>query len=628
MQRVGMALAIAIVAGLACMPSDPPSALRIDEAQLFLGSTSPDERYASTGFRVSLPDVWRSRRVLRATEGWYRLEVDLAEAPSRPLAIYLPFAFPKPAGLWLNETRLALADDGIAFASAPLWRAGRNVIDLYLQTTARQLAALAPVTVGPSGPLEARAERARFLQVVPGAVVGSTALLIAFLLLAALGAAPGWRAYRLQSLGLAFLSIPLLANAGLVDTLSVFSPWTSSVAVAIGAVCLVAGLRMLLDEPYRGRAAITSSTLALLALACFGVPDRFFMTATIVFLAASFLAFVPGIRLALRLQRSRGNPIGRLPVAALLLGVSLIAVHDLASILPGGELLAGVWLNVHIITLIILFSLLSLLLVVRAETREAEQLRHDLEVRVAQRERELGASYARLSALESERAVSAERDRVMQEIHDGVGGQLVSTLALLEAGPSPSRDVALAVREALDDLRLLVDSLDPTVDDLAASLGMLRMRLEPRLTPGGIQLDWQVGDLPAVEGLGSGRCLHVMRVAQEAISNAIAHAAPSRIVLRTGPEERDGEPGVFVEVEDDGRGMPPEVGGGRGLRHMRARAASLGGILEVCPGEVGTRVRLWLPCRAPVGVADDDGAPEPASGGSPERGVPGEARSS
>jgi len=624
-----MALVVAIFAGLACVPSELPSVQRIEEARLFLGAAHPDERYASAGFQVFLPDIWRGRRALQGTEGWYRLEVDLVEAPRGPWALYLSFVYPQPSGLWLNGTRLALADNRVAFAPAPLWRAGSNVVDLHLETTPRGLARLSALTAGPAGVVEARAERARFLRVVPGAVVGSMALLTALLLLATLGALPGWRAYRLQSLALAFLSLPLLRDASLVDSFSWYGPWLSGVVISVGSICLLAGQRMLLGEPYKWHAARTATLLGSLALTCFLVPDRFFLGTASVFIVAAFLSFIPGLRLARRLQQSRGKKFSRPALAIILLCVLGVLVYDLVQLFsPSVELVWGFWLNTHVLMLIIFLAFSSMLVLVRNETREAEQLRHDLEVRVAQRERELGASYARLSALESERAVSAERDRVMQEIHDGVGGQLVSTLALLESGPTPSREAALAVREALDDLRLLVDSLDPTVDDLAASLGMLRMRLEPRLAPGGIRLDWQVEDLPPIEGLGSGRCLHVMRVAQEAISNAITHAEPGRIVLRAGPEERDGEPGVFVEVEDDGRGMPSDAGGGRGLRHMRARAASLGGNLEACPGEVGSRVRLWLPCRAPAGAAGDRGGRESPPVGSPERGVPGEARSS
>jgi signal transduction histidine kinase len=65
-------------------------------------------------------------------------------------------------------------------------------------------------------------------------------------------------------------------------------------------------------------------------------------------------------------------------------------------------------------------------------------LNRELEDRVEEKHRELERNYARLAALERDRAVAEERARLMRDVHDGVGGQLVSTLALVEAGDPPA----------------------------------------------------------------------------------------------------------------------------------------------------------------------------------------------
>jgi len=88
----------------------------------------------------------------------------------------------------------------------------------------------------------------------------------------------------------------------------------------------------------------------------------------------------------------------------------------------------------------------------------------------------------------------------------------------------------------------------------------------------------------------------VFRVAQEALQNAVRHAAAQRIEVRLA----NGAGRLVLEVSDDGTGFDPVAPGVRsrrlGLTSMEERAAALGGSLaiESAPGD-GTRVRLEVP---------------------------------
>jgi signal transduction histidine kinase len=84
----------------------------------------------------------------------------------------------------------------------------------------------------------------------------------------------------------------------------------------------------------------------------------------------------------------------------------------------------------------------------------------------------------------------------MRDVHDGVGGQLVSALSLVERGHADANAVAETIRAALEDLRLVIDSMDPLEDDLLSVLGSVRSRLEPRLARHGLRFAWQVADVP------------------------------------------------------------------------------------------------------------------------------------
>jgi signal transduction histidine kinase len=250
------------------------------------------------------------------------------------------------------------------------------------------------------------------------------------------------------------------------------------------------------------------------------------------------------------------------------------------------------WYQVHLVPLLAIM----VWIVTRRYARsldEAEQLNRALEDRVANKHAALERQYLRTRALEREQAVVQERARLMSDMHDGVGAALISTLSLVESGRAAPPEVAAALRECIDDLRLAIDSLEPAEGELAPVLGGLRYRLEPRLKAAGITLDWQVQEVPRLACLTPQNVLHVLRIVQEAFTNVLRHAGARRIRVATRVE-----PGVVaIEVHDDGRGFAPAGAraGGHGLANMRRRAAALGGTLEVRPSTEGTTVELRLP---------------------------------
>ena len=234
---------------------------------------------------------------------------------------------------------------------------------------------------------------------------------------------------------------------------------------------------------------------------------------------------------------------------------------------------------------------------------EVETLNRELEARVAEKSAALEANYSRLAQAEKLHALAEERQRLMRDMHDGVGGQLITALAALEGGKAAPADVAQIVRECIDDLRLVIDSMEPIDDDLLTLLGSLRYRLEPRLNVAGIRLLWQVRELPPLPNLTPRNVLHILRVLQEALTNALKHARATRITVTTAMDALAGQ--ALITVADDGRGFGIESAGaagpnrhsGRGLGNMRRRAEAVGGSFAIDSGPHGTRVTLGLPLR-------------------------------
>jgi len=196
---------------------------------------------------------------------------------------------------------------------------------------------------------------------------------------------------------------------------------------------------------------------------------------------------------------------------------------------------------------------------------------------------------------EKEKLLLMERGRLTREMHDGLGGQLVSALSMVERGTATPSEVAEVLRRAIDDIRIVIDSLDSDSTDLPMSLGKLRARLEPLLRRNGIELSWSLEEIPGLDVFPPEAALHVLRIIQEAVANTLRHAHADNVDVRISCS--GGERGeLHVCICDDGRGLQTSVPeGGRGIKNMRSRARELGGLLKIEGTRLGTRIDLTVP---------------------------------
>ena len=232
---------------------------------------------------------------------------------------------------------------------------------------------------------------------------------------------------------------------------------------------------------------------------------------------------------------------------------------------------------------------------------QVEGANEQLEARLRQREAELQANHERLRSIEREQALLLERERLMADMHDGIGSTLMSSLIMLEQGQLDRNGVANVLRECVDDLRLVIDSLEPIENDLSTLLATLRYRLGRRLEVAGVSVAWAMEDLPRLSWLSPPDALQVLRLLQEVLTNVLKHARAQCVQMSARLTE-DGR--VEVRVQDDGCGFDAAAAlhsGGRGLSNLRLRARQLRGELQIdsAPGR-GTAVRLLLPVERPT----------------------------
>ena len=215
---------------------------------------------------------------------------------------------------------------------------------------------------------------------------------------------------------------------------------------------------------------------------------------------------------------------------------------------------------------------------------------------------------ARLYERSRELSILSERNRLALELHDVVSQKLFSlnlaadaAATLLDRDPEQARPqldrVRDLAREALAELRSLILGLRPAQLDRDGLEGVLRKEATMLEQVHGIAVRLE-SDGPIASD-DPGRDAEILRIAEEALHNAVRHAAAHTVTVRL----RGGEGALTIEVADDGVGFDPADPELRshhlGLTSMEERARRLGGRLALsssCPG--GTVVRLEVPVRA------------------------------
>ena len=211
----------------------------------------------------------------------------------------------------------------------------------------------------------------------------------------------------------------------------------------------------------------------------------------------------------------------------------------------------------------------------------------------------LKLAYERLTASEVARSTLEERERLLQDMHDGFGSQLVIAKMMVEQNQMSQSGLGRLLEESIADLYLLVDTLGNSDNYLPNALVDFRFRTQQRLMGSSVKLHWnlQVDHAPEV---APNVVLQILRLVQEALNNALKHAKATNIYLDFTYDEVVAE--LTVSVADDGVGLGENMLFGRGQTNMMARARATGGKFSASNSHLtlstthpGTRVKLVVP---------------------------------
>jgi signal transduction histidine kinase len=245
----------------------------------------------------------------------------------------------------------------------------------------------------------------------------------------------------------------------------------------------------------------------------------------------------------------------------------------------------------------------------RAAEDELQKAHDELELRVQQRTRELHAQITARQETEVRfAAISTERARLARELHDsleqvltGTALQLNAASEMIHADPSAAAEHIKIARSLMRQTRTEVRR---SVWDLRAQslethdLGQALQKAAEHLTGTGAELKVTTsGKAPRLTDVLEN---HLLRIGQEAVTNAVKHGKAGRILLHL--DFRTDE--VRMTVEDDGCGFEVEAvlgvaHGHFGLQGMRERVKRIGGTLQLesSPG-AGTKLIVETPLEA------------------------------
>ena len=594
---IGATVIVAVAVYVVRLP-DPTDALVIDHASYF--------RDGAQGKDVALPHMAFSMFAEPPDEARYTAHFDLATVPSQPLFLFIPLAN-RAAVLKLNgETLLEGASRTVwsgLLVSNPmmvmlprrLLVAGRNDVTLELDVGETAIPIyVSRLFVGSEAALSPYYRLRLFVEDRLKTMALAAHLLLGFGVIIAFF-------YRPKDPLFAWLSAMVGVSFTLTSAMFVgFQPHAENLLSYVAAVSPAVGL-LAVGFSYALIGLTAPSWVAVMAVAVPAVsalaiwsdlwPGRFVLV--LIDVAILLAAFAVALFVVASGAFRRGSLDARLMLPAFFLAGWFLIRDALVTAQLIDRPLIMITPYVRPFFLVAVMAVLMRRLALSLD--HLDRANENLNRRLAEREAEL-AELHREEGLEAARQIrDQERQRLTHDLHDGISGHLVSIIAMSERAGGDVKPIEQTARQALDDLRLVIYSLDLGDRELPLALANYRERLIPQLRRIGVELVWSTANLPEVSGVTPGNALTILRILQEAITNALKHGPARQIAIR-GAAAANGM--VAITVENDGR---PFVAGnaGFGLPNMRRRARALQGDVEVMSTNGGVVLTLLLPLCLP-----------------------------
>lgn len=559
---------------------------------------------------VSLPHVMdRSDFEAEGSRVTYRMTIELPAAPTQALGITID-KLGLSGRIFVNGHDLGGCAPGDIrqsrciykplwrYATPAVWRAGSNEVVVEVWATPSQANGLSVVTVGPARAVYEDHYWPRLFWQLDLVVALQWSIFTLGLMSLVIGVAMGGD--RLYCwFGLAALARALSTSATLATNVW-FDPWWMNwsvsalrvVTLPLTMIAILAFFERLSRRMEIGLTLYGVVAVTVIAFASAAQPAAMLLAAPIAILSA--ILIVTYSRDILKSRNARDLMLMMCVVVLFFAGVHDVTVYrgiNNAYVRP---------LLLPYTSGVILLVMGGLLVVRLTEAlRTSADLNTILADKVAAHEADLQRRHQAELDLERAGARVQERERFLRDLHDGLGSSLSAARIRLDDDSLGPQQVSQLLDECIDDMRLLIATSAPDAQ-LADSLGDLRYRMDRRMHKSDVKLQWRMA-LEGMPDISAASRLQLMRIVQEALTNALRHSQGQVIVV--GAQYDAVSRRLHLWIEDNGHGfdalMPPS--GGRGLRNQQYRAAQLGAALQLDSGVQGTRVELiWdLPGQPP-----------------------------
>ena len=567
---------------------------------------------------VTLPDVWSRRWPAHGDSGWYRIDWERSCTNGEPVALGIDGI--SVAGEVYNNGDLLWRD---AFLVEPLSRSwnvprwwvlpesglqpGVNTVWVRAVGPAALGPGLRAVRLGDASTVAAqhyRTEwRQRTLYLINAVLCGMAGALFSVV----------WTLRRNTPAGAAYGWFGLMALTWLayLTTYLAYTQWPWPDALARSRFSMVALVGYVLSACLFtlrfGGQRLPRTERMLWALAALGAGTAVFVPDDVaglwfgrVWQGAMWVFMFNCLQFQWHAWRPR--PEGRKQLH-MLLALCWLAVMALTvtTLIPGGDRW-NVARNWAAFSGLLVISLVMLLLGAQLmqRVRSVERFNRALEQGVSEARAQLAQALAREHTRALEHTRLQERIQLAHDLHDGLGGSLIRSIALVEQAPQPlpNERVLSLLKMLRDDLRQVIDQGSSAGAQVPATpvqwAAPLRHRFTRILDEMGVTSLWDMP--PHWQGRPSAlQCLGLTRLVEEALSNTIKHSRARQVRVQcTQPQGG----ALCLRIEDDGVGFDVEAvrhaGLSVGMRSMMARAERIGGALEVVSSSAGTKLTVKL----------------------------------
>lgn len=547
-----------------------------------------------------LPVTWNTPRGQYETRHFF-FEFPISELPSDPLLIYFP-RYEQRLKLKLNNHPFPeelfrhrwTGPRGTATNSVEIPAhylvAGKNQLEVEITTGPHIFGSLSPFMIGEKGAITLRAALRSFVEYELKIILFTTLLLIGLLsiiFVAAEGREKSflWLGYTMITASAYSIGAFEPIFPGVIEWL----PPLLSLSL-VSALCLLGFLYHYLGLPpprLLAASILTIGAAGFLIMWSGAVAVHQFILGFTLPLSTLVLLF----SLFLIIHHTWQTPtVDRLTILSGLFALAIAVIHDIA-LRQGALDSIMLWSP---ITRSLLLAGIAIFMMQRHAThsKEVALFSSRLQTRLTEKESELHAAFKREQALSEAAATEKERERITLELHDGVASQLATIIALSENDQQPdtSRSIRENARHALQDLRLVIDTLSDRNSDLLFTIASFRQYCLNPVEKMGIGIEYAVYDLPNIDHLTPETALNIIRILQEGLSNALRHGAPDTIRLY---HEIHGDK-LRLILENCGGVTVSDSPKGYGLENMSKRAEQIGGKAWLEPIEGGARLILQI----------------------------------